>query len=156
MAHKKGSSVVDREARFDTGYSVVPITGCWMWLGSLTHESYAILVSRRPRKILAHRYAYERFVGKIGEEQVIDHLCRNPWCVNPAHLEAVSNETNVLRGMSPPACNRRKFECVHGHDLTGDNARISPEGWRECRACDRRNALNRYHRKRALRHQVSE
>ena len=47
---------------------------------------------------LAHRWMYERAVGPIPAGYVIDHLCCNPSCVNPAHLEVVTQAENVHRG----------------------------------------------------------
>ena len=141
---------VDLESRFATGYSVVPFVGCWMWMGRLTHEDYPVLGGRNGRNVLAHRYSYEKSVGPIDDGMVMDHLCRNRWCVNPAHLEQVSNIENVMRGNSLPARNSRKIACKHGHDLSigSPNVRISPEGWRECRACDRIGARERSRRNR--------
>jgi len=64
----------------------------------------------------AHRLAYERARGPIPDGLVIDHLCRNRWCCNPDHLEAVTNEENILRGFSPPAQNARKARCPNNHE----------------------------------------
>jgi hypothetical protein len=49
---------------------------------------------------MAHRVVYERVRGPIPKGLVLDHLCRNPGCVNPEHLEPVSQATNLRRAMS--------------------------------------------------------
>jgi hypothetical protein len=46
----------------------------------------------------AHRFAYLEFVGPIPDGLVLDHLCRNKKCVNPDHLEPVTNAENLRRG----------------------------------------------------------
>ena len=53
------------------------------------------------------------FKGTIPQGLVIDHLCRNKSCVNPAHLEAVTNTENVLRGEAPSAKAARKTHCQY-------------------------------------------
>lgn len=36
--------------------------------------------------------------GPIPDGLQLDHLCRNPSCVNPAHLEIVTGAENIRRG----------------------------------------------------------
>jgi hypothetical protein len=68
----------------------------------------------------------------------LDHLCRNKACVNPAHLEPVTNRENVLRGVGLSAENARKTHCKRGHPLSGDNVVVSKGGRkRRCVACER-------------------
>jgi HNH endonuclease len=106
---------------------------CWAWTGSRLPEGYGTfrvgtIVAR------AHRFAYEQFVGPIPEGLTIDHLCINPPCVNPAHLEPVTNAVNVLRGGNPAAENARKTHCARGHEFTAENTYIW-KGGRYCKAC---------------------
>lgn len=55
-------------------------------------------IAGRARREQAHRWLYERWFDPIPSGMVLDHLCRNRRCVNPAHLEVVTNQENVLRG----------------------------------------------------------
>jgi hypothetical protein len=122
-------------------------SGCWEWSGSVSPYGYGILVIRR-RPTRAHRVAYELKYGRIPQGLVIDHLCRNTKCVNPAHLEAVTNTVNVLRGIGPSARNAVATQCVHGHDLADDNVVIVPGGKRQCIECGRRRTRDYQRRKR--------
>lgn len=75
--------------------------GCWRWVGDRTSANYGRMRRRyreRQSPILAHRFAYTVLVGPIPTGLVIDHLCRNTLCVNPAHLEVVTQGENVRRG----------------------------------------------------------
>lgn len=74
--------------------------GCWEWQGPRSPFGYGQF-SIEGRNIAAHRYAYEERVGSIPPRLVLDHLCRNPPCVKPDHLEAVTIIQNTLRGRSP-------------------------------------------------------
>jgi hypothetical protein len=102
---------------------------CWEWLG-LKNRGYGLYSRYR-----AHRYAYEQLVGPIPDGLTLDHLCRNPGCVNPAHLEPCTAVENAMRGNSPPAANARKTHCKYGHELTPENTYYPPRGGRECRTC---------------------
>lgn len=62
--------------------------GCWNWEGNLNKAGYGRF-SFMNERWLAHRVSYELFVGPIPNE-ALDHLCRNPRCVNPDHLEPVT------------------------------------------------------------------
>jgi hypothetical protein len=90
-------------------------TGCWEWLGSLSHNGYP-MSSLKNKRIRVHRLTYERFVGEIPEGMQIDHLCKNTRCVNPDHLESVTQQVNIQRGVSAT-----KTKCRKGHPLTGEN-----------------------------------
>jgi hypothetical protein len=116
---------------------------CWPWLAGKSH-GYGVISAggRYGRRLPAHRVAYEALVGPIPPGLVIDHLCRNTACCNPAHMEPVTAGENVLRGVGPSAREARMTHCDQGHPLSGDNLYIAPKtGKRNCRTC--RNAKTR-------------
>lgn len=114
--------------------------GCWLWKGYRQKRNgvaaYGGFRFSDPNKRwqLVHRWAYEYCVGQIPYGLTIDHLCRNTGCVNPNHLEAVTNRENVRRGNGPTAINARKAFCIRGHPLDGDNL-IKVKLGRQCRLC---------------------
>lgn len=70
---------------------------CWLWMGSKNKHGYGTFVAEPPKRIGAHRFAYEEERGPIPVGMEIDHLCGNPSCVRPAHLEVVTHEENMRR-----------------------------------------------------------
>jgi len=84
---------------------------------------------------------YEALHGPIPPGLECDHLCRVPWCVNPAHIDLVAHAVNVRRGAArwvPGERQRAKRRCPRGHPYTKANTYVQPgTGGRACRACDR-------------------
>jgi hypothetical protein len=125
--------------RFEAGV-IRAADGCWEWSGTHDPAGYAKLSFRRDgKKILigVHRLAYELHIGPIPDGLVIDHLCRNPGCVNPEHLEAVPQAVNFLRGMHRTAVTIREGRCQRGHEMTPENT------IKICKTCVKNNAQAR-------------
>jgi hypothetical protein len=122
---------------------------CWLWTGSLhprTGYGRLRLGTQGSPTVNAHRAAYMLLVGPVPEGLYIDHLCRNRACVNPAHLEPVTNAENVLRGSSFAAANARKTHCPQGHLYDEPNTVLIDGRWRRCRACKSEADLRRRQR----------
>ena len=72
---------------------------CWEWVGSINPAGHGQWHPHAGHGMNhAHRAAYELFVGRIKKGYVIDHLCKNRRCVNPKHLEMVTQLENLRRG----------------------------------------------------------
>lgn len=123
--------------------------GCWLWLGAIDQDGYASRYTHR-----MHRAIYETLIGPIAEGLVTDHLCRVRRCVNPNHIEPVSNRVNVLRGTGISAANARKGHCKNGHEFTPENTYVytrkgrPPE--RACAECRRENVRRYRARKKGI------
>lgn len=118
--------------------------GCWLWVGGKTKLGYgAIWDNALKRHVMAHRLSWEIAHGRpIPDGLVVDHLCRNPPCVNPDHLEVVTISTNTARGLAPIAGSQRQrltTHCPQGHAYDEQNTYVyksSGGGQRRvCRAC---------------------
>lgn len=121
---------------------------CWLWTGATVNGGHGRFGIAGDEKIMAHRFAYEEMVGAIPEGLVLDHLCRVPNCVNPAHLEPVTPRENTLRGVGFAAVNAKKTHCVNGHPLLPENVYQRPDRpGRMCRTCQREGSL-KYQRSR--------
>lgn len=62
---------------------------CWRWKASVNNKGYG-----KFRQEYVHRVSYEWANGEIPAGMVVDHTCHNKRCVNPAHLQAVTNKEN--------------------------------------------------------------
>lgn len=118
---------------------------CWEWVGHRSIQGYGVLYFRR-RAFRAHRAMAEVGGFQIPVGLVSDHLCRNRKCVNPEHIEFVTNKENVLRGNAPTAINAVKTHCIRGHEFSTKNT-LRRDGKRQCRECANARNRDRYHRR---------
>lgn len=121
---------------FSERYIPEPNSGCWIWLLAVrkSHKLEYGAISFLGKSMTAHRAAWIIFRGPVEPGIVVDHLCRNTLCVNPAHLEPTTNKINCLRGESIWATNARKTHCINGHAFDDVNT-YEWRGKRLCRAC---------------------
>lgn len=127
---------------------VAEVGTCWLWLAATNDDGYGIFRRADGTNVRAHRWAWEAIVGPCPEGLEPDHLCRNPACVNPAHLEWVTHQENNRRGQPGRRVWRReRTHCKHGHEFTDETTYVLPStGERRCRPC--RNDSDRRRRQR--------
>jgi hypothetical protein len=109
---------------------------CWPWQGSMSSNGYGnvpLETGRGARATSAHRAVYTLLVGEIPVGLQIDHLCRNRACVNPAHLEPVTQQENLRRAAA------LRTSCAKGHSYSEENTYYEPgrPTVRQCRECRR-------------------
>jgi hypothetical protein len=132
--------------RFMDKVSPEPMSGCWLWTGAVDQNGYGriwsggITDAGNKRALIAPRVSYQEHVGPIPEGLVVRHICDNPACVAPYHLEIGTMKQNVRdmidRGRDKFRLDLKEREhCINGHPFAGENLYFS-EGRRRCRKCD--------------------
>jgi len=105
-------------------------SGCWLWVGATSNRGYGV-IRKDKRLIFAHKLSYQYANGEMKKGLVTDHLCRVKSCVNPKHLEAVTQLINVRRGN----VSVKKSHCYRGHALKDPNLYHFKDGNRTCKTC---------------------
>jgi len=130
--------------RFDAKVAPEPMSGCWLWMENVDTSGYAQF-SIKGKNRGAHRLSYERHRGEIPAGLQIDHLCRVRSCVNPDHMEMVTQQENMRRGI--PRC-AKITHCPKGHAYDAQNTWIDKTGRRHCRECRTTSSRETYLRNR--------
>lgn len=114
---------------------------CWVWTAATDAKGYGRFGLGEKKNALAHRVAWWLTYG-VWPEGVLDHLCFNPACVNPAHLDDITARENTLRGEAGRPW--REQQCRRGHDWTDPrNVRMRSDGRHECRVCAQQSRRRR-------------
>jgi hypothetical protein len=124
-------------AKIDFAGPVMPgmNTPCWLWTAGKHPKGYGAVWFDGGMR-LAHRIIYELLSSVIPANKQLDHLCLNHPCVNPAHLEVVTQRVNILRGNGLSARRARQSHCLRGHEFSTANTMVTRLGQRKCRTCD--------------------
>ncbi len=124
--------------------AIIPFHTCWEWIGIKDKDGYGRFHVNN-KEIRAHRFSLG-LTESLKVHKVVDHVCRNRSCVNPAHLRQVSVTQNALENSrSFGALNKLKTKCMRGHQFTQTNTFYRKSGRRMCRTCHRIGALRRYY-----------
>lgn len=148
LGRKKVSTVQNASPieRFAAKIHIDGFSSCWQWQGSkhkkLGYGSFSggINANGKQIKTSPHRFIMSYLNGGIPEGLEINHLCCNPSCCNPAHLEIVTHYANIQQRTY------HKTHCPSGHEFTPTNTHIMPTGARRCKKCrsfmaNRRNKI---------------
>ena len=118
---------------------------CWLWVGPKNRDGYSCpylgRIGKTPHKTFGHRAVWRMLRGEIPDRMTIDHLCLVKHCVNPDHMQIVTNESNVELGAVVQG--ERSTECRRGHPRTPENTHYM-KNQRTCAVCRRESAQAKY------------
>ena len=131
---RHNKTCVPTEEAFWSRVNTTDPDGCWEYMGERDRKGYGRFSIQRQGKRFrwaAHRLSVQLERGPIPEGLEVDHVCNNPPCVNPAHLELVTPKEHLERSVS------RRASCRRGHAYTTENTYVDPQGKRRCNTCRR-------------------
>lgn len=113
---------------------------CWLWTRFLDRDGYGRMHFMGAQR-MAHRVSYMVFTGKIADGMTLDHLCRARSCVNPEHLEPVTQRENTMRGNTVARRKSEQTHCIHGHAFDEKNTKWNSapsrgNPTRQCKKCE--------------------
>lgn len=111
---------------------------CWNWIGKATNSVGYGRLHWQGKVQYAHRVAYMVEIGDIPDGLTIDHLCRNTYCCNPAHLEAVTMAENIRRAAAV-----NHSHCSKGHKFESGSYYLGKHG-KVCKMCSHNKAVAAY------------
>jgi hypothetical protein len=125
--------------------------GCWEWTGYKNSVGYGMIGSggNKSRPLMAHRVAYEIYVGPVPAGMELHHVCQNKGCVNPEHLTPITRAEHSLQPGHVQYEREAKTHCPQGHPWA--EYRVEWKGGRRCSECSRISARRYHARKREAR-----
>ena len=82
--------------RFKKFIQINETTGCWEFTGYINKGGYGVFKGYDNKNVLAHRFSYEYYVGKISENLEICHKCNHKKCVNYEHMRQDTKSSNCI------------------------------------------------------------
>lgn len=116
--------------------------GCWAWTACTNNNGYGSFMFRG-KTYSAHSFIYQVLNRTLTKGEVVDHGCNNPNCVNPKHLEAMTQRDNVMKSSGIAAKRARQTHCIYGHEFGHQSPHLVKSGRRACATCHRQREARR-------------
>ena len=104
---------------------VIKTDSCWLWSGYKLEGGYG-RVNINGKTFLAHRISMLLTIGisnprgSVGAKGlVVMHKCDNPSCVNPEHLNEVTQKVNVRDAMNKGRSNYKMIAAITNNKRWG-------------------------------------
>ena len=110
------------ESKYQRYAVAVPFCGCHIWTGPVLKYGYGRVTFGKGREVVAHRAAYEHFIGPVGDDEVVMHECDTPMCVNPNHLKKGTQAENIADKVNK---NRQAVGSKHGMSKLSEDQAIA-------------------------------
>lgn len=130
---------------------------CWLWTGAVSagrngQKGYGVFTDEKCRRSGAHACSYIISGRVIPKGYEVDHLCMVKLCVNPSHLEAVTQAENRRRADVAYGIRAAQTHCKHRHEYTPENTLWVDGGkHRACRTCTKARDAARWAARKAAR-----
>ena len=127
---------------------------CWVWLGGQRNKEHNYGgFWAFGRGWLAHRFSYQLWRGLIPGDLVVDHVCANPYCVAPHHLQVTDRSTNSKYSDGSGKLPLDRSHCPAGHEYTEANTYRgpAPNTYRRCKTCRSEQETRRTEARKAAR-----
>lgn len=131
----------DALSRFESKYTPVTESGCWLWIGSVSSSGYGGFRYNK-KMVSAHRASWMLHNGEISADMLVCHKCDTPLCVNPDHLFLGTQKDNMQDKLEKSrdynGSDKRYYRrCKRGHEFTPENTIRNGvnTGKRTCRIC---------------------
>lgn len=81
--------------RFKHKMGIKNQNSCIEYMGEKSSDGYGKFYTSKKIYTMAHRMAYELFIGNIPKGMLVCHKCDNPSCINPEHLWLGTHHDNM-------------------------------------------------------------
>lgn len=98
---------------------------CWKWLGSINRHTGYGKKQWFGETWLAHRWVWTLLCGSIPHGMTINHKCGMRSCVNPYHLEVISQTENCRHGAGTTLTRDQVLEIRNLPVVRGDRKEIA-------------------------------